>query len=524
MKKIFISLSVVVALVASTLALVASVATSASAADDGSIIILRNATTTSQERVAEGDARIMLTLRTLSGCQPAPGRDAPAEPIVLGRGDTSRELVQLDPNCDWEFLFAHATGRCIVEAKAIEAEGDTNINTGPVDEGFIGAPIYAQRDGSIIIRGIGDNFRYGTDFEANNNVVQALRFNIVNDRNACVRTFDPTVTIAVPGGSTDAARMPYAGQEFTVEYNSDRAGCGAVPADTQTGSATYRIGADGSVSLATGEGYENNNAPELIHQTLADLAAIPNPPDPSDAASFNGYEVGDNRCTYTASFTSANPALTLTSVTLTEGGAAANKRPVINGGTVVGGGNFAGDSTTRDADPPTNPDITATYTTTTVDVVLTTVYPEDELFHTTDTVGYAVEVQSPCGGFADALPAGFASGGDHTSIQVFPGAATIYGSVVNQALVTPEVFTTVAYNDRAGTTPCTVSVTEQFGPDRCPPASGPVQSQTYSPGTTALTFVFNHSCTPTAEAGDDTPPTPDPGGDTDGPPADEYTG
>ena len=166
------------------------------------------------------------------------------------------------------------------------------------------------------------------------------------------------------------------------------------------------------------------------------------------------------------------------------------------------------------------PAASVTYKKTQVSVSVVTEYPQDEVFTTNDTVDYFINVSAPCGGYIDAIPVQFGSQGKVSSVQVFPGTVTVYSARQASVLTGVEAseFVMDAYHDVRGTQPCTVSVTEKNGPERCAPVGGATKSVTYSAGET-FSFNFTHTCTASASGGSggdqtgttidpDAPPTP----------------
>ena len=152
-------------------------------------------------------------------------------------------------------------------------------------------------------------------------------------------------------------------------------------------------------------------------------------------------------------------------------------------------------------------------------IVVRSTFPADEVFTTEDRVGYTISVDSPCGGYLGVLPRGLGNQGDSASAQVFPGTVLVYGSqlrAITQGSTAARTYSVTAFSDVQGTTACSVTVTEDSGPERCSVVGGASSTQTYSAGDAALTFEFTHTCEPTAAASTD-------GGDgdagTNGPPA-----
>ena len=280
----------------------------------------------------------------------------------------------------------------------------------------------------------------------------------------------------------------HVGLQITATYTSNTAGCTG-------GSLVNRVTRAGglefvSAAPARAQGLSGAlNAVSLFSETVAQKAT------PATAAS------GD-RCIYNVAFTDTvgNLRVARTAFGTVDGSKTTN---------MVDGITTAGTAVTTNAGSSATDTIpmnaTVAYETYTIPVAVTATFPSDEVFTTEDTVQYAINVDAPCGGFLSVIPSGFGTQGDSATSQVFPGTVTVYGAALGTILNpgSGRTFSVRAFADAQGTRPCSVTVTEQSGPERCTPVGGATQRDTVTAGALALTFDFTHTCEPTAAASTD---------------------
>ena len=380
----------------------------------------------------------------------------------------------VDRNCNYSVTFGHTTNRCVTTATIVLSDGAGTVIA-------LGNPVMPTITLVGLPNGLQTTLETVTSFQnraaaiASNSpppaavnatgFVTSISFSVdAASTTQCATTFAPVANINLPDVTPANG---YQGLEFEATFTTNRQG--QLAALCTSGTSTYVVDSSGDVVPKT----DSNNQPmvaQLVDRTLADLS-------------------GTGRCTYTVSFTPEVGSLWLART----------------GGRV---------------DPPTYPatrsDISSevtgttnvvaiTYTTITVPIVVRSTFPEDEVFTTDDRVAYTVSINSPCGGYLGVLPRGIGNQGDSASAQVFPGTVLVYGSAlraITQGVTDQRAYSVSAYADPLGTRVCSVTVTEDSGPDRCSPVGEASQSQTYSAGDTSLAFEFTHTCEPAADASD----------------------
>lgn len=456
MKRLLIGLVAAASLVASVLVLVTSVSSPTAAQTLPTVTFTNTSTAVAADNPAaelfRNQRRISVTIATVNNCDAGSRTPLSNGQYTLDAAETtpakdagSAITGLLSNTCNWEVTFRNTVGFCSVTATvrgyASGAGGAPNIAGGVVD---LGTP---DTDGTLVLSGAGSGaLRYGGGH------VTLINFAATS---SCATNFSvATPDINVPqvnaqGQTDDGTNNVYQGTEFTVSFSSTTTGCIGRP-------GVYVIDAAGEAALKAG-----TNAPFIVDQTLTQLG-------------------GSNRCEYAVSFspTETGNLRLVTSPAPTSRVSSANAQSTPAGMVVPAG--F----------------ITATYRPITVAVVVRSTFPTDEVFTTNDTVDYFINVNSPCGGFLGVIPAPFGSQGDSASTLVFPGTVTVYGSALNAIQNTPKQYSVSAFADAAGNQPCSVTVTQRNGPERCSVVGGPSQTNPYSAGATALTFDFNHICEP----------------------------
>ena len=489
MKRLLIGLIAVAGLLGSVLALVAS-STNPASGQTTSPITLTNTKTrlpNATNPIAEDQVRISVV--PLQGCTPRTGGAINGQ-ILQPSGTTGDILVvSLDTNCSWQVTFAQVANTCVTTGLV-----NDNANTNAANTAIGGNPIAP----TILINGLGagGGLQYTGSADHDNNPVTArqpvaaispTKIDFSISTSLCATKFTPDANVqfrTAPGlNPTDMPGTSYSGLEFEVTFTTDRQG--PLAALCATGTSTYVVNNAGSVVAKR----DSNNMPmeaSLIDRTLGDL----------------GDQTGTQRCTYTASFSSEVGGL----------------RPETNtrGEVIVtyptGRTNISGQTM------GTTDTVSVVYARITVPIVVRSTFPADEVFTTEDRVGYTISVDSPCGGYLGVLPRGLGNQGDSASAQVFPGTVLVYGSqlrVITQGITDTRTYNVTAFNDVKGTTACSVTVTEDSGPERCSVVGGASSTQTYSAGDAALTFEFTHTCEPAAAASTDDGE----GEGTNGPPA-----
>ena len=487
MKRLLIGLVAVAGLLGSVLALVASTSSPTSGQANVGTLTLTNGSTTDLTTTppqTAADEQIRLSLTPVQGCTPRQG--AAISNQVLNPGSSIFPVV--DRNCSWTVTFGHTLNRCVATAAITLSTGTAVLAFGnPVSPTItlVGLPnglqTTLQTAASVQAQAAAraSNSPVPAAVTATG-LVTSIVFSVDAAGAQCATSFTPTATINLPTGAvtTGSVRSAYAGLEFEVTFTTNRQG--QLAALCATGTSTYVVDRNGAVAPKR----DSNNMQmlaNLVDRTLGDLA-------------------GTGRCTYTASFSSEVGGLrpTIAGVTYPTG------RTDISGETPSGEGATA--------------TVSVTYERITVSIVVRSTFPADEVFTTEDRVGYTVSVDSPCGGYLGVLPRGLGNQGDSASAQVFPGTVLVYGSqlrAITQGTTAARTYSVTAFSDVQGTTACSVTVTEDSGPERCSVVGGASSTQTYSAGDAALTFEFTHTCEPTAAASTD-------GGEgegTNGPPA-----
>lgn len=475
MKRLLIGLVAAASLVASVLVLVTSVS-SPTAAQTLPTVTFTNTSPAveagSSNPAAELHRRqrqISVTITTVNNCNAGTRSPLSNGQYTLAAAENNptkaagSEITGLLANtCNWEVTFRNTVGFCGVVATvrgyASGSGGTPNIAGGVVD---LGSP---DSDGTLVLSGAGSGaLRYGGGH------VTEINFAATSTCSTSFSVGTPDINVPqinAQGQTDDGTNNAYRGLEFTVSFSSSTTGCIQTP-------GVYVIDAAGEAALKSG-----TNAPFLVDQTLTQLS-------------------GSARCEYTVSFSPTEIGnLRLASTpAATAQVSGANAQTTARGNVVPAG--F----------------LSATYRPITVGVVVRSTFPTDEVFTTNDTVDYFINVNSPCGGFLGVIPSTFGSQGDSASTLVFPGTVTVYGSALNSIQNTAKVYSVNAFADPAGNRPCSVTVTQRNGPERCSVVGGPSQTNTYSAGATVLTFDFNHICEPAGVVSGD------PDDDGDGPPA-----
>lgn len=546
MKRFLISLVAVAGLVASLMAL----ATSASNPTSGQVpspasIVLKNVSGFQTTAGARAATAVTVTITPVGGCNP--GNLAPANNGVFslpglansGAVNATASTGLLNPLCNWDVAFVNAADSCTVR---VEVDGDNDRANGQL-KGLDNA-IGTERTSVTAIRLNGRSvgpltFDDPATDAIETNTVAELRF-IVSPTSPgdCVGTMTPDVRISVPntpaGTGTQAGVSAFANAEFTVSYTSETTGCLATGTDSFVVGRTL-IGS-GTTARASVTRKPNTSPARLIVQTRAQLR--------SSAASAP-------TCSYTFSLTPIEPPNTylrgkidsLVEVTTQSTEATDDDSTSTVFDLIMRGSSDFVDANPTDTNPAAKVyRISASYSKITVPIRVTSVFPADEVFTTEDKVDYTVVINSPCGGYLGLLPTDYGSQGDSASAQVFPGTILVYGSNlarITQGATAARSYSVDAYSDFRGQNPCSVTVIERNGPERCSPVGGDRQTVAYSSGTAALAFEFNHTCDAVAAAGGDAtdggsgpPAPPDIGlgdGDTDeatpvGPGDERFTG
>jgi hypothetical protein len=272
-----------------------------------------------------------------------------------------------------------------------------------------------------------------------------IEFTVLVTPQTCSTAFTPTVTVTVPGAA-------YAGFRFAASF-APVAGSNA--RCTQSGTTTVQIAADGQSSpVAAG-----TTAASLINRPLGANAD----------------------CAYSVTFPSEVGSLRLEARSATTSG----PTTMVTSGSATASANYIPIS---------------------VQISVVSTFPTDEVFDTNDKVSYFISVTAPCGGYVGVIPSGFGTQGDVASVQVFPGAVTVYGSALDPIVIGARTYTVQAFADAAGTQPCSIQVRESSGPERCSPVGGVLQTQTYAAGATSFAFEFTHICEAASAVAPVTPP------------------
>ena len=504
MKRLLIGVVAVAGLLGSVLALVAS-ASSPASGQQASISLLNTSTSSAAVRALPAAATsISVTIETVSGCNP--GARAPLSngqfnlPVATtdGTGGTPEITGLISTNCNWQISYTNFS--CEVSV-TVKDSGDSTIG----DVVTNGRPIVLSGvntgGGSLQYQGTTvASIEFSANFAGSGGLLLGSTSTAPGMR--CVSSFSSSLSLAAAGNVTAA----HAGLEITATYTSTTTGCIG-------GSLVNRVTAAGGLQFVSASPAQARgiggllNGVSLISETVAQKTS------PATATA------GD-RCIYSVTVTDTlgNLRLARTAFGQVDPSKTTN---LVDGIAISGTANaFLAGSTNTDIIPN---NVTVTYSTYRVAVTVTTTYPSDEVFTTDDTVTYVIAVNSPCGGFNRAIPAGFGVQGESASVRVYPGSVTVYGSGLRSILNTgvTKTFDAPAFFDARGTQPCSVTVTENDGPERCSPVGGASRTQSVSAGSAALSFEFTHTCEPvgaTSSGGDvsvggttggtDTPPAP----------------
>ena len=494
MKRLLIGVVAVAGLLGSVLALVAS--TSSPASGQQASITLQN--TSLSAAAARGlpaaATSISVTVQTVNNCNP--GARAPLSngsyslPIAVADGNTGATEITglISTQCNWEISYSNLVCEVSVTVKDTAGSdiGAAITNGRPIVLSGTGATNMLQYTGTAV-----GSIEFSANIAGTGGLLQGSSSTTPGQR--CTSSFASGMTAT---GITAA----HVGLQITATYTSTTAGCTG-------GSLVNRVTRAGglefvSAAPARAQGVSGAlNAVSLFSETVAQKAT------PATAAS------GD-RCIYNVAFTDTvgNLRVARTAFGTVDGSKTTNMVDgVVVAGTAVttNAGSSATDVIPQNA--------TVAYETYTIPVAVTATFPSDEVFTTEDTVQYAINVNAPCGGFLSVIPSGFGTQGDSATSQVFPGTVTVYGAALGTILNpgSGRTFSVRAFADAQGTRPCSVTVTEQSGPERCTPVGGATQMDTVTAGALALTFDFTHTCEPTAAASTDG----DDANGGDGPPA-----
>ena len=136
-------------------------------------------------------------------------------------------------------------------------------------------------------------------------------------------------------------------------------------------------------------------------------------------------------------------------------------------------------------------------------ISVTSVFPNDTVFTTRDTVDYRISVIRECSRLRGINARVYGASGTFRSIQAYPGETLVFdpslrniraeGTVTINELFEIEPLITVdnITNETAG---CTVQVTETSAPSGCTTVGGSVKTITFSEGLDEFAFRFEHDC------------------------------
>ena len=487
MKRLLIGVVAVAGLLGSVLAL--AVSTSSPASGQQASITLQN--TSTSRALARGlnpaVTSVSVTVSTVNNCNP--GNRAPLSggsytlPLAVADGtEGATEITGLiSTNCNWEISYSNPA--CEVRVTVKDTGGST-----------IGAAVVNQRPIVLSGTGSGNTLQYSgsavgsIEFAANiagtGGLLSGSTSAVAGMR--CVSSFASSFALGASNGGITAG---HAGLQITATYTSSTPGCVG-------GTLVNRVTAAGALEFVSAsparaqDGANPLNGVSLIGETVAQKGTAA----PTAAQ-------GD-RCIYTVTVTDTigNLRIARTTAGTVDGSKTTNRVDgITTAGTAVT--NNAG-STDTDTIPA---DVTITYETYTIPVVVTATFPSDEVFTTEDRVQYSINLDSPCGGFRSVIPSGLGTQGDSATAQVFPGSITVYGAALDTILNpgSGRTFSVRAFADPQGNRACSVTVTEQSGPERCEPVGGAVQSDTVTAGAVSLAFEFTHTCEPAAASGDE---------------------
>ena len=429
-----------------------------------------------------GKQTVAVSVKPVNRCQPRNTLIADGEytlqPQGTNTGSNDQIVGILDSLCNYEITYSDAAGQCPVNVTLIDADGNG-----------VGAVITNQRPLAV-------NVDYNSGDITTNGSGAFVRIHFQIDRsdsNACGSVFQPNVNITVPTGAAFTANgvSVYAGSDFEVAFAPVAgygSGCTAKLSRTMTitnaGAATWKSDVAGQAAFA----------PSLTDISRAERRAATS-----------------RQCRYSVVFPSEVNNLVRQPSTKTW---------------------VAANTQTNPADNV----VSAVYQPKSVDISVTAVFEDDEVFTTDDKIAVSVKVNPPCGGLIAALPQTLFGQADRNEIQIFPGELTVYGKALNAISNTAATYSVPAFADPKGTQPCSVTATVSLSgtaAKRCGVIE-PSRTAAYSSGTDDLTFKFSFLCngnTAAAEENSDaaeteasaSPPAP-PTITLDGPPAEGLTG
>lgn len=485
MKRLLIGVVAVAGLLGSVLALVASTSSSVSA-QQASITLQNTSISAAAARGLPAVATsISVTVQTVNNCNP--GARAPLSngsyslPIAVADGNAGATEITglISTQCNWEVSYSNLVCEVTVTVKDTSGSdiGAAITNGRPIVLSGTGAGNQLQYTGTAV-----GSIEFSANIAGTGGLLQAAggATASVTPGQRCTSSFNSSMTAT---GITAA----HVGLQITATYTSNTAGCtggSLVNRVTRTGGLEFVSAAPARAQGVSGP----LNAVSLFSETVAQKAT------PATAAS------GD-RCIYNVAFTDTvgNLRVARTTFGTVDGSKTTN---MVDGITTAGTASTTNAGSSATDTIPMN--ATVAYETYTIPVAVTATFPSDEVFTTEDTVQYAINVNAPCGGFLSVIPSGFGTQGDSATSQVFPGTVTVYGAALGTILNpgSGRTFSVRAFADAQGTRPCSVTVTEQSGPERCTPVGGASQTDTVTAGALALTFDFTHTCEPAAAAGD----------------------
>lgn len=481
MKRLLIGVVAVAGLLGSVLALVASTSSPASG-QQASITLQNTSVSAAAARALPAAATsISVTVQTVNNCNP--GARAPLSngsyslPIAVADGNAGATEITglISTQCNWEVSYSNLVCEVTVTVKDTSGSdiGAAITNGRPIVLSGTGATNMLQYNATAV-----GSIEFSANIAGTGGLLQQSSSTTPGQR--CTSSF-------ASGMTATGITAGHVGLQITATYTSNTAGCTG-------GSLVNRVTRAGglefvSAAPARAQGVSGPlNAVSLFSETVAQKAT------PATAAS------GD-RCIYNVAFTDTvgNLRVARTTFGTVDGSKTTN---MVDGITTAGTASTTNAGSSATDTIPMN--ATVTYETYTIPVGVTATFPSDEVFTTEDTVQYAINVNAPCGGFLSVIPSGFGTQGDSATSQVFPGTVTVYGAAL-ATILNPgsgRTFSVRAFADAQGTRPCSVTVTEQSGPERCTPVGGATQTDTVTAGALALTFDFTHTCEPAAAAGD----------------------
>ena len=499
MKRLLIGVVAVAGLLGSVLALVAS--TSSPASGQQASITLQN--TSISAAAARGlpaaATSVSVTVQTVNNCNP--GARAPLSggsyslPIAIADGNAGATEITglISTQCNWEVSYSNLVCEVTVTVKDTSGSdiGAAITNGRPIVLSGTGATNMLQYSGTAV-----GSIEFSANIAGTGGLLQAA----APGGSASTTPGQRCTSSFASGMTATGVTAAHVGLQITATYTSNTAGCtggSLVNRVTRAGGLEFVSAAPARAGTA--------NAVSLFSETVAQKAT------PATAAS------GD-RCIYNVTFTDTigNLRVARTAFGTVDGSKTTN---MVDGITTAGTASLTNAGSSATDTIPAN--VMVTYETYTIPVAVTATFPSDEVFTTEDTVQYAINVNAPCGGFLSVIPSGFGTQGDSATSQVFPGTVTVYGAALGTILNpgSGRTFTVRAFADAQGTRPCSVTVTEQSGPERCTPVGGATQTDTVTAGALALTFDFTHTCEPAAAASTDNGESIPGSEGTNGPPA-----